>query len=135
MKYEAWGACVIIELGRRDLSLLVKLISHCYPIPAKNELVSCQSISTPSKLLFITNVAKLLANTVESFPKLVGIYIFPNALINNLIPLSLYIFLILFLIYISFFPNIDPIPKTVVGLFQRKALSNKPELVHVLRQI
>jgi len=79
----------MIRFGSLALRADVKVISHCYPVPAKRAIVSCQSISTPSKLLLKTNYAKLFAVIVGSFPKLVGIYIFPNALIKIFIPLAL----------------------------------------------
>lgn len=106
---------MITKLGSLALRTEVRVINHCSPVPAKKASVSCQSISTPSRLLFMTNYAKLLAIVVGSLPKLVGVYDFPKALTSNLIPLSLYSFFSRDLISESVLPNIEFVPNTEVG--------------------
>ncbi len=64
-------------------------ISHYSPVPAYIAALSYQSISTPSRLLFKTNVAKLFAVAIGSFPAEVGNSVAPNADTKSLIPLEL----------------------------------------------
>jgi hypothetical protein len=49
----------MIAVGKLALRTVVKVMSHCSPIPDWNAAVSYQSISTPSKLLLLTKSASL----------------------------------------------------------------------------
>jgi hypothetical protein len=64
-------------------------MSQSSPLPASIAALSSQSISTPSKLFYSTNLPNLLAQSMGSTPLVVGNYVAPKALIKILTPLSL----------------------------------------------
>ncbi len=68
-------------------------MSQSSPVPDHMAVLSYQSMSTPSKLLFNTNDAKLLATAIGSFPCVVGYSVDPNAETNTFLPASLKAFL------------------------------------------
>lgn len=82
----------MIWFGKRDLNFFWKVIIHCYPLPAYIAALSSQSISTPSKLFCKTKFPSFVAQSVGSYPAVVGNSVAPKALIRILTPASLYFF-------------------------------------------
>jgi len=62
----------MIAFGRSCLRVVVKVMSQASPVPFWKAGVSSQSISTPSRILSVTNFAKLVAHAAGSIPKDVG---------------------------------------------------------------